>query len=95
MVVINNKNYELVTNYRDGFDLESVEKFLTDYFDRFDYVFGDWAYGHLRLKGFYKSDNKKVSKINDIANLEKYIKDNCAYDCRYFVLEKKELVKTT
>ena len=56
----------------------------------FDYIFGDWAYGKLRLKGFYKKDNKKVTKINNIEDLDKYIKNNCAYNCKYFLLEKKQ-----
>lgn len=88
-VKINDKDYEVIKNYRDGFEEESVNAKMTEYFDEFDYVFGDWAYGKLRLKGFYKKDNKKVTKINNIEDLDKYIKDNCAYDCKYFLLEKK------
>lgn len=89
VVKINDKDYEVVKNYRDGFNEETVKERVTDYFYEFDYIFGDWAYGKLRLKGFYKENNKKVSKINNINNLEKYIKDNCAFDCKYFLLEKK------
>lgn len=85
----NEIKYELVKNYREGFNEESVKERLTDYFNEFDYVFGDWAYGKLRLKGFYKKENKKVSPINDISNLEEYIKKNCAFDCRNFLLERK------
>lgn len=88
-VKLNNIEYEVVKNYRDGFDKESVEEKATEYFNEYDYIFGDWAYGKIRLKGFYKKDNKKVTKINNIEDLEKYIKDNCAYDCKYFLLEKK------
>lgn len=88
-ITLNNIEYEVVKNYKDGFDKENVEARATDYFSEFDYIFGDWAYGKLRLKGFYKKDNKKVSKINNIEDLDKYIKDNCAYDCKYFLLEKK------
>ncbi|MCX4249519.1 MAG: DUF1027 domain-containing protein [Bacilli bacterium] len=88
-IKLNNLEYEVVKNYRDGFDKESVEEKTTEYFSEYDYIFGDWAYGKLRLKGFYKKDNKKVTKINNVENLEKYIKENCAYDCKYFLLEKK------
>lgn len=88
-IKLNNLEYEVVKNYRDGFDKDSVEEKATEYFNEYDYIFGDWAYGKLRLKGFYKKDNKKVTKINNIEDLEKYIKDNCAYDCKYFLLEKK------
>lgn len=88
-IKLNDVDYEVIKNYRDGFDKESVEERFTEYFSEYDYVFGDWAYGKLRLKGFYKKDNKKVTKINNIEDLDKYIKDNCAYDCKYFLLEKK------
>lgn len=88
-IIINEKEYDLVKNHRDGFDEESVTSRVTDYFEDYDYIFGDWAYGKLRLKGFYKEDNKKVKDLNNIKKLEDYIKDNCAYDCRYFLLEKK------
>lgn len=89
-IVINNIGYELKKNYKDGFSEESVKERMTDYFNDYDYVFGDWAYGKLRLKGFYKKDNKKVNKINNIEDIDKYIKENCAYDCKYFLLEKNK-----
>ncbi len=88
-IKINNFNYEVIKNYRDGFDKESVEERATDYFSEYDYIFGDWAYGKLRLKGLYDKDNKNVTKINNIEDLDKYIKENCAYDCKYFLLKKK------
>lgn len=88
-ITLNNIEYEVVKNYKEGFDKESIEARTTEYFKEFDYIFGDWAYGKLRLKGFYKKDNKNVSRINNIEDLDKYIKDNCAYGCRYFLLEKK------
>lgn len=89
-IILNNIEYEVIKNYREGFEEESIINRVTDYFDGYDYIFGDWAYGKLRLKGFYSKDNKKVSDINNIANLDNYIKNNCAYDCRYFLLEKKK-----
>lgn len=83
-----NNDYELITNYKDGFDKDSVENLITDYFCDYDYIVGDWSYGHLRLKGFCNKDNKLFKKINDIDSLDCYIKENCAYDCKYFVLKK-------
>ena len=87
-VVINEITYRVVKDYREGFVEEEVQNRMTDYFEAYDYVFGDWAYGKLRLKGFYKKTNKKVNKINNIENLDKYIEENCAYDCKHFLLEK-------
>ena len=88
IIEINDKKYKLVKEYKDGFEQEAFENLFTDYFYEYDFIFGDWAYSKLRLKGFNKSDNKNVNKINDIVNLDKYIETNCAYDCRHFLLEK-------
>ena len=54
----------------------------------YDYIVGDIAYSKLRLKGFNKKNNKNFNQINDYKNVEKYIKENCAFDCKYFILEK-------
>ena len=85
---INDQEFKLLENYRDGFDKTEIENKLTDYFDDFDYIVGDWSYGKLRLKGFCNKDNKRFNKINDYKNKENYIKNECAYNCRYFVLER-------
>ena len=87
-IEVDNNKYKLIKNYRDGFDKEAFLERVTEYFDEYDYIFGDWAYGKLRLKGFYNSKNKNVNKINDIKLLDDYIKNNCAYDCKYFLLKK-------
>ncbi len=84
----NELEYELTQNYKDGFDKEVVETLITDYFNNYDYIVGDWSYGKLRLKGFCDTENKINNKINNIKILEQYIKENCAYECRYFVLKK-------
>lgn len=88
IVEIENVKYKLIKNYRDGFDKNLFIEKYTSYFENYDYVVGDIAYSKLRLKGFNKKDNKKLNKINDYKNLDKYIKENCAYDCKYFILEK-------
>lgn len=88
-IILNNYGYKLIENYKDGFLLNELESKFTDYFYEYDYILGDWAYGKLRLKGFYESENKKCNKINDIKILKDYIKDNCAYDCKYFVIKKE------
>ena len=88
MIEVDDVKYELVTNYKDGFVKEEFENLWTDYFKDFDYVVGDYSYNKLRLKGFYDSSNKKVKDLNNFANLEKYLSDNCAYECRYFVLKR-------
>lgn len=88
-VTINEKDYEIIKDYKNGFDKDAFSEKLTEYFDDYDYIVGDWAYGKLRLKGFCEKNNKKFNEINNYANLDKYIKENCAFDCAYFVAKSK------
>lgn len=90
--IINEINYELIENYKDGFIYEEVLNKATDYFNDFDYIVGDWSYGKLRLKGFCNKTNKLLKLYNDIKFYKDYIKNECAYDCKYFVLERKETI---
>lgn len=87
-IVINELEYELITDYKEGFDSEEVKSKATEYFNEYDYIFGDWSYGKLRLKGFCDKGNSLFKEINDINNLEKHLKNTCSFDCRYFVLKK-------
>jgi len=84
----NEQKYEVVENYKDAFDEEALKEKITDYFDDYDYIIGDWSYNKLRLKGFCDKKNSLYNKINDINSKDKYIKENCAYECRYFVIKK-------
>ncbi len=86
--MFNENKYILKENYKEAFIYEDTKEKFTDYFDNYDYVVGDYAYGKLRLKGFNNKNNPNFNEINDIQNKENYIKKECAYDCKYFVLEK-------
>lgn len=88
IIEVENNKYEIIKDYKDGFDLENFTSHYTDFFEDYDYLVGDIAYGKLRLKGFYDSNNKKVKKINDFKYLDKYIEEDCAVECKYFVLKK-------
>lgn len=85
---IRNQEYELIENYKDGFDLDVVNEKMTDFFDQYDFVVGDWAYGKLRLKGFCNKKNKIFKKINNCEKIHDYIKQDCSYECKYFILKK-------
>ncbi len=82
------QEYKLIKDNGECFDLELVKEKITDYFKDYDYIVGDIAYSKLRLKGFTKKNNKMNNEINDFDRLDKYILENCAYGCKYFILEK-------
>ena len=87
-IEIENHKYELIKNYKEAFNQEEFTERYTDYFCDYDYIVGDIAYGKLRLKGFYDEKNKKVNKINNYKNVNQYLKNNCANDCKHFILKK-------
>ncbi len=88
IIEVENNKYKLITDVKEGFDKEEFMNRYTPFFEVYDYIVGDIAYSKLRLKGFNKKSNRTYNKMNDFSNLEKYIKENCAYGCKYFVLEK-------
>ena len=89
MIEIFNNKYKLIKDYKEAFNEEEFKNKVTEYFIDFDYIVGDIAYDKLRLKGFTKKNNKLNNAINDFDNVDKYIKENCAYGCKYFILEKQ------
>ena len=87
-IVINDIEYEIIRNDKDCINKEELEEKITDYFDEYDYIMGDFAYDKVRLKGYYNSDNKMAKKINDIKYLDYYIENYCSYGARIFLLKK-------
>ena len=87
-IEVDNNNYELIKDYKNAFDIEDFQSHYTDYYDNYDYLVGDIAYNKLRLKGFYDDTNKKAKPINNYKNLKKYLEEDCAVDCKYFILKK-------
>lgn len=87
-ITINNVEYEIINDEKDAIDVELLKEKITDYYNNFDYIVGDYAYGKVRLKGFNDKTNKNFKPINDIANLKKYISESCAFGCRWFCIKK-------
>ena len=87
-IKVENYEYELIEEYKEGFNESEFKEKYTEYFYDFDYILGDYSYNKLRLKGFCDKNNKRYNKINDISIKDEYLKTVCAYDCKYFVLKK-------
>ena len=87
-IKIKDNDYEVVKDYGDTLSELDLDVIVTDYYDNFDYIVGDWAYGKVRLKGFYEEGNKNLKSHNNIKNLDDYLKNKCAYGCKHFVLKK-------
>ena len=89
-IKLRDKEYEIIRNDDDCFDEEIVNERIkdTDYFDNYDYIMGDFAYGKVRLKGYYDEKNKKKSKINDIKYVDDYINNYCQSGSKIFIVKK-------
>jgi uncharacterized protein YutD len=88
MIEINNIAYEIVKDYRDGFNEEVFRTRYSDILTRYDYVVGDWGYGQLRLRGFFDDQNQKATFDTKISTLTEYLYEYCNFGCAHFVLKK-------
>lgn len=87
-IEINGHEYEILENVKNCLNIDDIRDRITDYFDSYDYIFGDISYEKVRLKGFNDDNNKKVNKINNIKDLESYKKNYCSYGANTFLLKK-------
>lgn len=87
-IEINGIKYEIIRNDNDCINKEELEEKVTEYFEPYDYIFGDYSYEKVRLKGYNDSTNKKATKINDIKYLDNYITNYCSYGAKVFLLKK-------
>lgn len=89
LVRIGDKAFQLVHNYRDGFDAETLEQRFSDLFIKYDYIVGDWGHEQLRLKGFFSTSRKKMADDLKITHLEDYVKEYMNFGAAFFVLKRK------
>ena len=73
IIEVENNKYEIIKDYKNGFDEEEFINHYTDFFEDYDYIVGDIAYGKLRLKGFYSDGNKKAKNINNFKFVSNYL----------------------
>ncbi|MFS0576531.1 YutD-like domain-containing protein [Sporosarcina sp. 179-K 3D1 HS] len=93
MITVDNWQFEIVTDYRNGFNEEAFLARYSDILLKYDYILGDWGYGQLRLKGFFDDRNQKATYETKISTLQDYLYEYCNFGCAYFVLKKASRVK--
>lgn len=78
-------NFELVKNYREGFDIAVFnEKYVPVAFDRYTFIVGDVSAGIMRLKGF-ANDPKSPNSFKKIPD---YLNESCNMNTAYFILKR-------
>jgi uncharacterized protein YutD len=88
LIHLGGKTYELIKEYKNGYNYEALRERYGEVLERYDYIVGDWGYSQLRLKGFFKENHQKVTKETSIAGLADYLGEYCNFGCAYFILEK-------
>ena len=93
MIILGNMQYEIAEEFRDGFDEEALNDALAKFTVKYDFIFGDWGYGQLRLKGFFEDRNSKSTYETKISTVQDYLYEYCNFGCAYFILKKIGKVK--
>lgn len=90
MIVLNDWKYEVIEDYREGFQEDALKARYSEILEKYDYILGDWGYGQLRLKGFFEDNSPKSAYDTKISTLQDYLYEYCNFGCAYFVLKKTE-----
>jgi len=88
---VNGHPYELVKEYRNGFDAEKFAERFSSVLSKYDYIVGDWGYDQLRLKGFYDSDNPLFEPDQSVETIEDYLFEYCNFGCAYFIIHNNDI----
>lgn len=92
-VTLDQVEFEILENFREGFDSEALELRYSEILLKYDYILGDWGYGQLRLKGFFDDRNTKATYETKISTLQDYLYEYCNFGCSHFILKKIGKVK--
>lgn len=88
MIEIQGNKYELVTEIKNGFQVDAFKERFSEILNKYDFIVGDWGYEQLRLKGFYDDQNPKAAFDTKISTLDDYLYEYCNFGCAYFVVKR-------
>ena len=88
MIRVQGISFELLENFREGWNQDAFKERYSDVLSKFDYIVGDWGYGQLRLKGFFDDKNQKSTFDTKISTIQDYLYEYCNFGCAYFILRK-------
>ncbi|WP_020617736.1 YutD-like domain-containing protein [Paenibacillus daejeonensis] len=88
MIHIGGRTFELVHEHKTAWNAEAFRDRYSDVLERYDYIIGDWGYGQLRLKGFFRDNHPKATKDSSFYFMSDYVSEYCNFGCPYFVLQK-------
>jgi len=82
------ENYTVLKEFKVEFNPELFNDKIVQILLKYDFIVGDFADNHLRLKGFYHDRRRDVEPSKRASRMEKYIRESCNYMCPHYILEK-------
>jgi len=86
------ENYTVLKEFNTTFNPEQFNEKIVHILLKYDFLVGDFADDHLRLKGFYHDKRKDSEPSKRASKIDKYIKESCNYMCPHYVLEKIQTI---
>jgi uncharacterized protein YutD len=88
MIQVNGIRYEIMEDFREGWNDEAFKNRYSEVLSKYDYIVGDWGYNQLRLKGFYEDNHDKATIDTKISAYTEYLMEYCNFGCPYFLIRK-------
>jgi len=82
------ENYTVLKEFRTEFNADQFNEKVVQVLLKYDFIVGDFADDHLRLKGFYHDRRRDVDSKKKASKMERYINESCNYMCPHYILEK-------
>ncbi|MFL1696348.1 YutD family protein [Weissella kandleri] len=89
-IMINQRMYRLVANYRDAYQVDQLKARFSTFLEKYDFLVGDIAADQLRIRGFYQDGTNGVPRNLQISALQDYLYEDINFGAPYFVLENLE-----
>ncbi|WP_408005309.1 YutD family protein [Pseudalkalibacillus berkeleyi] len=88
LVCVNGNHYEVIEDYRDGWNEEEFTSRYSEILHKYDYIVGDWGYNQLRLRGFFEDQHDKANYETKYSTVPEYLLEFCNFGCAYFIVKK-------
>jgi len=82
------ENYTVLKEFRTTFNPEQFNEKIVQVLLKYDFIVGDFADDHLRLKGFYHDKRRDIESDKKASRIDRYINESCNYMCPHYILEK-------
>ena len=86
-------SYTVLKEFRTVFDAELFNDKVAQVLLKYDFIVGDFADDHLRLKGFYHDRRRDADMRKRASYIERYLKHSCNYMSPHYILEKTQRVE--